>query len=185
MFTSLWRLFPFLGDWWLPFDGSWRRVLLLALLMPGSLSAQLEFGIDSGIRIQRTVGANRTTFRVPSEWLRVGIRGQRISFESLINFAHARLSGQSATQIEFIPGFAYNIFQSYYVRGEVGMLLLSQENSSASQFAYGIAVGTKYPLGTRPFYVRLETGFDRWVANGDFFESREFRLLVGLTVMVN
>ena len=78
------------------------------LLLPSALSAQLEFGIDSGIRIEKTVGISRTTLRIPSEWLRVGLRFERFGFESLINFANQRVSGESATEIELLPGISYD-----------------------------------------------------------------------------
>ena len=88
-------------------------------------------------------------------------------------------------QLELIPGFSYRLYRNSYVRAEGAMILTTVPFASSSQFGYGMAVGTRYRLGANPFYIRLETAIDKWIENQDFFEKKEFRLLIGLTLMLN
>ena len=162
-----------------------KFALLLMLCIPRPASAQFEIGIDAGLRYERIVGISRSTFQVPSEWLRVGFRSGRFGAESLINFMRQRTGGGVLTQLEFIPGLSYYLYRNYYVRGEGGMILTTLPYASSSQFGYGLAVGANYPLGAKPFYIRLETAIHTWVENQDHFEKKDFRALVGLSLMLN
>ena len=155
------------------------------LVLPAVAEAQLEVGFDSGVTVERGGGSSQTTFEIPSGWLRIGFSGQAFTFESLFTLAWARASGQSASVVEFLPGIAYRFRGNTYVRGEVGVLLFSAAGESASQFAYGVSVGTKRQIGPGPLYLRLETGLDQWEGNNDFRERSEFRGSVGLSVVLN
>ena len=165
-----------------------KRALLLGvglLVLPCVAEAQLEVGFDAGVAVRRQPGSDQTTFSVPSGWLRVGFPGETISFESLMEVTVLRAFGQTASLVRLLPGIAYNYRPNAYFRGEVGMLLLNQPGSSASQFALGIATGTKRQLGPGPLYLRLEVGLDRWLPSSDFRKSSEFRGVVGLSVVIN
>ena len=77
------------------------------------------------------------------------------------------------------------LYRSYYGRGEVGLLLISSDARSNSQFGYGIAVGSRYPIGDKPFDFRVETALTTWQENRAYFEATDFRVLIGLTLRVN
>ena len=153
----------------------------LALVPP--LSAQLEIGFDAGMRVEKMAGLSLTTFHAPSEQIRVGSHGETLAFETLLSFTHQRARGQSATVIKVLPGLVYFLPAGSYIRGEVGVMLIATVGS-ASQFAYGVAVGTKRAIGPGPLYLRIETGLDRWVENWNYAESSEFRFLVGLSIVL-
>ena len=66
------------------------------------------------------------------------------------------------------------------------MLLVDDgAGTSGSQFAFGIAVGTKRQIGPGPLYFRVEAAVDQWRENSDFFARSEFRFLIGISVVVN
>ena len=155
------------------------------LVLPPVAEAQVELGFDSGVTIERSGGINTTTFEVPSNWLRIGFGGETIAFESLVSLAHARALGQSVTVIEILPGIVYNYRFSTYMRGEVGLLVVSARGESANQFAYGVAVGTKRQIRPGLLYLRFEAGVDKWRRNNDFNAKSDFRFLVGISVVVN
>ena len=118
--------------------------------------------------------------------LRVGFfPGQTIAFESLVSFAAQRFSGQTATVIRFLPGIVYNWRPSTYFRGEAGMLVIDDSSTSATQFAFGIGVGTRRQIGPGPLYFRVEVALDQWRENSDFFAHSEFRFLAGISIVLN
>ena len=157
------------------------------LVLPPVAKAQVELGFDSGLTVQRILGTNLTTFSIPATWLRVGFfPGQTIAFESLVTVDVQNASGQTATFIKFLPGVVYNWRASTYFRGEAGMLLVDDgAGTSGSQFAFGIAVGTKRQIGPGPLYFRVEAAVDQWRENSDFFARSAFRFLIGISVVVN
>ena len=155
------------------------------LALPPVAQGQIEIGFDSGVMVQRSPGSDQTTFELPSSWLRFGFPSRTITFESLITFVAARASGQTATLIRILPGVVYQYRASTYVRGELGLLLISAGGESFSQFGYGLAVGTKRQIGPGPVYVRFEAGVDQWRENNDFLKSSDFRGLIGLSIVVN
>ena len=166
-----------------------KLALLLAVglvVLPPVAEAQVELGFDSGVTVDRTLGNNVTTFLIPSSMLRVGFfPGETIAFESLFQFAHQRTPGQKATVIRFLPGIVYNWRPSTYFRGEAGVLLIDDSSTSATQFAFGIGVGTKRQIGPGPLYFRVEVALDQWRENSDFFAHSEFRLLAGISIVLN
>ena len=172
-----------------------KLALLLAaglLVLPRIAEAQIELGFDSGLRIDRTLGTNVTTFAIPSNWLRVGFfPGQAIAFESLVTVEILNAFDETATVIKFLPGIVYNWRANTYFRGEAGMLIVDDPGGirgaiiSGSQFAFGVAVGTKRQIGPGPLYFRVEAAVDQWRKNSNFFARSEFRFLVGISVVVN
>ena len=164
-----------------------KRALFFAvglLVLPPVAEAQIELGFDSGVRVVRAGGLSQTRVDIPAGWLRVGFPGETFTFESLIDFTVAFSSGQTASVIRILPGIVYHYRASTYFRGEVGLLLINEAGDSLSQFAFGIAVGTKRQIGPGPLYLRLEAGIDQWRENNDFAESSEYRALVGISVVV-
>ena len=172
-----------------------KRALFLAvglLVLARVAEAQIELGFDSGVRIERFGGLTQTTFDIPSNWLRIGFPVETFTIESLISLVAQRSSGQTVSRISFLPGIVYDYRANLYVRGEVGLLLFSQGGSSVSQFAYGVAVGTKRQIGPGPLYLRFEFGIDQWrendrgtpSLNDDLQERSEYRALVGISVVV-
>ncbi len=173
-----------------------KRALFLAvalLVLPPVAKAQIELGFDSGVRVERTGGLSLTTFEIPSNWVRIGLPGETIGFESLLSLFAQRESGQTVSVISFLPGIVYHYRPRIYVRGEVGVSRFSSSSSSFSQFAYGLALGTKRVIGPGPLYLRFELGLDQWIENDrgtlnlsdDIQERSEFRALVGIGVVVN
>ena len=160
-----------------------KFLTVLMLMLPSALGAQVEFGFDSGMVIERSGGLKRTTFRVPSRFLRVGFPGERVSFETLLAFTHQKVGRQSGTSIEVIPGVSFYYGRGLYVRGEAGLFLTSGA-VSRSQFAYGFAVGSRRRIGEGPLFFRLETGLTKWQESADYTASSNFRFLVGLSAVI-
>ena len=154
------------------------------LVLPPVAEAQLEVGFDSGVTVERQGGTSQTTFEVPSALLRIGFVGQTIGFESLLTTFVRRVAGQTQTLIKLLPGISYNYRRSTYIRGEVGLVVVNA-GSSASQFAYGLAVGNKRQIGPGPLYLRFEAAVDQWLENDDFFSHTDFRGTIGLSVVIN
>jgi hypothetical protein len=157
---------------------------LSLLVLPPVAEAQLEVGFDSGVTVERQGSSSQTTFEVPATLLRVGYAGQTISFESLLTTYVRRVSVQTQTLIKFLPGIAYNYRRSTYIRGGVGLVVVNA-GGSASQFAFGLAVGTKRQIGPGPLYLRLEAAMDQWLENSDFLSHTDFRGTIGLSVVIN
>jgi hypothetical protein len=155
------------------------------LVLPSVAEAQLQLGFDTGVQVQRQGGISQTNIEIPSRWLRIGIGGGRISFESRTTFAYARAEGESASVIRILPGINFAYRGSTYFRGEVGLLLFTASGETASQYAAGLAVGTKRQIGAGPLYLRLETGVVQWQGNNDFIKSTDFHGVVGISVVVN
>ena len=162
------------------------------LVLPPVAEAQIQLGFDSGVRIERVGGLTETTFEIPSNWLRIGFPVETFTIESLISLFAQRSSGQTVSVISFLPGIVYDYRANLYVRGEVGLLLISASGSSVSQFGYGVAVGNKRQIGPGPLYLRFELGIDQWRENNrgtpslndDLQKRSEFRALVGISVVV-
>ena len=155
------------------------------LVLPPVAEAQVELGFDSGVTVDRTLSNNFTTFAIPSSWLRIGIPGETIAFESLLSFAVQSAGDQTATAIKFLPGILYHWRAGTYFKGEAGMLLVTGGGSTLSQFAFGVAVGNKRQIGPGPLYLRFEGAVDSWQENSDFFAHSEFRGLVGISIVLN
>ena len=152
-------------------------------LFPNALTAQLELGFDGGVSMDNSGGVVVTSWSIPVDRMRIGVRGGRLSFETLFKILHQRSGGRSATLIEVIPGIAYSM-RGGYLRGEAGMSNLSTPNGTASQYYYGIATGARRQLHG-PVHLRIETGLGKWVRNVNFLESKVFRFTVGLSVVFN
>ena len=158
-------------------------VVLLLSLCPTIAEAQVELGFDVGMTSESSGGFQRTSFHIPTKYLRVGTTGT-ISFESLVSVSHQRVEREHLTIIEVLPGIVYHR-GPYYTRAEVGLLLVSSSfGGSNSQFAYGVAVGRKVRIGRAPMFWYVETGIDKWMANPEYLARSVFRFLVGLSVVV-
>ena len=166
-----------------------KLALLLAVglvVLPPAAEAQVELGFDSGVTVDRTLGINVTTFLIPSGMLRVGFfPGQTIAFESLVSFAVQRAFDETTTLIRFLPGIVFNWRPGTYFRGEAGIQIIDGGGTSASQFAFGVGVGTKRQIGPGPLYFRVEVAMDQWRENSDFFAHSEFRFLAGISIVLN
>ena len=158
------------------------------LVLPLAAEAQVELGIDAGLELNRSGGDNITTFVIPRAMLRIGIPRESITFEALVGINSINDSGGDFTLITFLPGIVYPFGSSHYVRGEVGLLYVSEVLASGAvrsltQFAFGGAIGTKRQIGDGPVSLRFEGGVDRWQGDGD--DSTDFRALIGISVLVN
>ena len=162
-----------------------RYLIIFFLLFPTIAEAQIEIGFDVGLSAENSGGFRLVSYHIPTKYLRIGVPGRTISFESLVSISHKRVLGEHQTVIEVLPGIVYHRGE-YYTRAEVGMLLDSSSFGwSSSQFAYGGAVGRKQRIGkdSSTFWY-VETGVDKWVGNIEYAPRSVFRFLVGLSVVI-
>ena len=160
--------------------------LLTACLLfaPLAADAQVEIGIDAGLKLDVIPGSdNVTQVNIPTGSARIGFRppGDRLSFETLLSFDIISSGGTFAV-LDLKPGLNFSVGDGggYYVRGEVAMLLLSGGGTTDTEFGGGAAFGVKKPINDGPISFRFEVGYDRFIDA----DVNQFRLLFGLSAEV-
>lgn len=173
-----------------------KRSLVLALVLmfaPAVASAQVEVGLDAGFLISSIddVDDNVNSFALPGQWARVAFSaGDMLSVESLVGFAWDSQGDFSESTLLLVPGLNYLVGEQFYVRGEAGLIRLSESDtgfdSSSTQYGFGGAVGLRRMLGEGAVF-RAEVGVDRWLENtDDFIPARtDIRFGVGLSAVIS
>lgn len=173
-----------------------KRSFVLALglvVIPSLAAAQVEIGIDAGLSVESIddVDDNITSFSIPTTGLRVGFgAGEMVIVESRLALEYASQGDFSLTALGLVPGVNVLLGEQFYLRGEAGLLYLSEDDSgtsdSATQYVLGGAAGLRMPLVDNVIF-RAEAGVDRWLENTDELipASWEFRVVAGLSAVIN
>lgn len=174
-------------------------VLALGLLVaPQMVSAQFEVGLDAGfgIAIPDAEGAdNITRFGVPSGGFlpfiappqaRVAFAaGENLLVESVLGFNYFSSGDDSLNALFLMPGVNYLVTPQVYVRGEAGLVRLSDGEDSETRYGFGAGVGMRRPLGNAAV-VRFEVAGDKWLETEDGFEdgALDVRAIVGISAII-
>ena len=178
-----------------------KRTLVLGLgllVVPAVVSAQLEVGLDAGfsILIPDDGSDNIKRFGVPSNplvpflsTLRVGFpAGETLLIESALGFTYASFGPNDSFNALFImPGANFLLGDQFYVRGEAGLMRLSDSGSDAqTQYAFGGGAGIRRPLGASAL-LRAEVAADKWLkdAGAGLDGFLDIRAVVGVSAVIN
>jgi hypothetical protein len=167
------------------------RFVLIGLtlgVLPSIVEAQTEIGLDAGAVFTRQSGETLTAFQIPSGWARVGFRaGDQVIIEPLATLTHLRSGGNSVTNLFLLPGASFLVGDGgAYLRGEVGLQWADSSSSdSESRFGFGGAVGLRRPIADAAALFRLEGGATYWPEKDTDPSFTQFRVVVGVSAIIN
>lgn len=161
-------------------------MVMFAALLPATLSAQTEFGLDLGFSYDIN---SPTIFQitVPTSVLRVGFpAGRRMEVEPQVSLQYFKVEGSDAfTSLDAVLGILYNLSaegtrSAWYVRPFGGLMYADAGGSSATQFQLGGGIGVKLHR-TDQFAWRIEGNFSHAFETDNFLGRDVIALTFGFS----